>query len=338
MLYDLTRPILFKLDPETAHRVALESLKGLHRLGFARLLGDRVPDRPRQVMGLTFPNPVGLAAGMDKNGDYLAALGSLGFGFIELGTVTPRPQPGNPKPRLFRLPAAQALINRMGFNNRGVDHLVDRVRSTPFRGVLGINIGKNLATPVEQAVEDYLICLRKVYAHAGYVAVNISSPNTPGLRELQYGKALSHLMAALKAEQTRLADTYASYVPLTIKLAPDLSEVEIAAIAESVRRHRIDGVIATNTTLVREGVEGRLHAAEAGGLSGKPLLVRANRVLRQLHVALGGEVPLIGVGGILSAADALTKREAGASLVQIYTGFVYRGPALIKEIVDALSP
>jgi dihydroorotate dehydrogenase len=338
MFYELTRRVLFKLGPETAHHIALEFLKDLHRVGLARLLGGHVPEYPREVMGLTFPNPVGLAAGMDKDGDYVDALGDLGFGFLELGTITPRAQPGNPKPRLFRLPMAQALINRMGFNNKGVDYLVERLKGSKFRGIIGINIGKNLDTPVERAIEDYLICLRKVYPYAGYIAINISSPNTPGLRSLQHGEALDRLTAGLKAEQARLAHTYGKYVPLAVKIAPDLSPAEISAIADHVRRSTIDGVIVANTTLSREGVEGLPHADETGGLSGRPLLTPSNRVLKQFHAALGNEVPLIGVGGIMSAADAMAKIEAGATLLQIYTGFVYRGSALIGEIVSAFKP
>lgn len=336
MFYELVRPVLFRFDPETAHHIAFAALNAAHRLGLAPLLSRRVPQSPHRVMGLEFPNPVGLAAGLDKNGDYIDALASLGFGFVEVGTVTPRPQPGNPAPRLFRLPQARALINRMGFNNKGIDYLLERVRRARFRGVLGINIGKNFDTPLERAVDDYLIGLRKAYPYAGYIVVNISSPNTPGLRTLQYGEALEQLLSALRAEQLRLKQKHGKYVPVAVKVAPDLDSEEIRTIADAVRTCGMDAVIATNTTLSREGVEGLPHAAEAGGLSGAPLLVRSTEVLRQLRQHLGKDMPIIAAGGIMSGADARTKIEAGADLVQIYTGFIYRGPALIREIAAAL--
>jgi dihydroorotate dehydrogenase len=336
MWYDIARRILFRLDPETAHRLALEALKTAYRGRVLPLLVPSAAPAERRVMGLTFPSPVGLAAGMDKNGDYINALGGLGFGFIELGTVTPRPQPGNPKPRLFRIPAARALVNRMGFNNRGVAYLVEKVRLSGFRGILGINIGKNVDTPVQRAVDDYLICLRKVYPYASYVAVNISSPNTPGLRALQYGEALEELLRALMRERSALAAAHGRPVPLAVKIAPDITAEEIGAIADAMRRHAIDAIIATNTTLSRVGVAGLPQADEPGGLSGAPLLARANEVVSELRRATRGEIPLVGVGGIMSAADALAKTAAGADLVQIYTGFVYRGPALIQEIVATL--
>lgn len=337
MFYDFVRPVLFRLGPERAHRVAFLALQAAHRLGLSALLSGPVPRSPRRVMGLEFPNPVGLAAGLDKNGEYIDALAALGFGFIEVGTVTPRPQPGNPAPRLFRLPEARALINRMGFNNKGIDHLLERVRRAKFRGVLGINIGKNFDTPVERAVDDYLIGLRKAYPHAGYIAVNISSPNTPGLRTLQYGETLERLLGALHEERQRLARAHGRQVPIAVKIAPDLDAEEIRAIAQAVRNCAMDAVIATNTTLSREGVEGLPHAQEAGGLSGAPLFARSTEVLRQLRQQLGADMPIIAAGGIMSGADAQAKMAAGADLVQIYTGFIYRGPALIREIAAALQ-
>jgi len=335
-VYPLLRSLLFRLGPEASHTLALEALKRTHRLGGARLLCRRPPLLPRRVMGIDFPNPVGLAAGLDKNGDYLDALASLGFGFIELGTVTPRPQPGNPRPRLFRLPRAQALINRMGFNNKGVDHLVTRVRRARYRGVLGINIGKNFDTPLERATEDYLICLRRVYSLASYVVINVSSPNTAGLRDLQHGELLDELLAALKAEQKLLTVQYARYVPLVIKIAPDMNEAELELVADRLLAHGIDGVTATNTTLGRQGVQGLPHAEQAGGLSGAPLQERATEVVRLLSRYLHGRIPIIGVGGIVNPEGALQKLRNGASLVQLYTGLIYRGPALIGESVWAL--
>jgi dihydroorotate dehydrogenase len=300
-------------------------------------MAPAVPPLPVNVMGLEFRNPVGLAAGLDKNGDYIDAMARLGFGFIEVGTVTPRPQPGNPRPRLFRLPERNALINRFGFNNLGVDHLVSRVARARYRGILGINIGKNRDTPVEQATEDYLHCLRKVYAHADYVVVNISSPNTPGLRSLQHGDQLDSLLAALKGQQHSLAVQHDRHVPLVVKIAPDVSDEQLEGLARQLVDHGIEGVTATNTTLSREGVEGHRHAEEAGGLSGEPLLDRSTEVLRRLHDAFNGRMPLIGVGGILNGGDAVRKFRAGADLVQVYTGLIYRGPALVPEIVRALT-
>jgi len=288
-------------------------------------------------MGLTFPNPVGLAAGLDKNGDYFNALSELGFGFVEIGTITPRPQPGNPQPRLFRLPEYQAIINRMGFNNLGVDHLVAQVRKRQFKGILGINIGKNFDTPVEKASDDYRLCMEKVYAYADYIAVNISSPNTPGLRDLQHAEQLDELLTTLKQTQTRLADEQGRYVPLALKIAPDLDDEQIADMARQLIKHGIDGVIATNTTLSRELVKRSPLAGEQGGLSGWPVRERATEVIGKLAKELDGVLPIIGVGGIASGADACDKINAGASLVQVYTGFIYRGPALIAEAAEALA-
>ena len=311
----IIRPLLFSLDPETAHRVTLDALQAAHRLGLVPLFAKRPADNPRTVMGLAFPNPVGLAAGLDKNGAYIDALAGLGFGFVEIGTVTPRPQPGNPKPRLFRLPQANAIINRMGFNNDGVDALIANVQRADYRGILGINIGKNADTPIENAADDYLICLRKVYAHASYVTVNISSPNTKNLRQLQDGDALNNLLAQLKAEQQKLADTHGKYVPISLKIAPDMEGEQIAQIAHLLMQHRIDGVIATNTTLSREGVENLPHGTETGGLSGAPVREKSTAVIRALHQHLQGALPVIGVGGILSGADAVEKINVGAALV-----------------------
>jgi dihydroorotate dehydrogenase len=341
-MYPLLRPLLFALDPETAHHLTLDGLQTACDLGLMPLVARRPADDPRTVMGLDFPNPVGLAAGLDKNGEYIDALAALGFGFIEVGTVTPRPQPGNPRPRLFRLPEAQGIINRMGFNNHGVDVLVEKVKCAKFRGtpghsgILGINIGKNADTPIENAANDYLISLRKVYTHASYVAVNISSPNTRNLRQLQGGDELDSLLAQLKAEQQGLADLHGRYVPLAVKIAPDLEGEQIRQIAALLIKHRIDGVIATNTTLSREGVENLAHGDETGGLSGAPLRSRSTAVIRRLAAELDGALPIIGVGGILSGAHAAEKIAAGASLVQIYSGLIYRGPALVAECCKAL--
>lgn len=335
MSYALLRPALFALDAETAHSLTLGSLKALQRLGLVR--APRNSGCARTVMGIAFPNPVGLAAGLDKNGEYIDALGALGFGFIEIGTVTPRPQPGNPRPRLFRLPQAEAIINRMGFNNQGLDRLVANVHRSRWRGVLGINIGKNFDTPFQYAANDYVACLRKVYPLATYVTINISSPNTQGLRELQEATQLGLLLARLRSERTALADRYGRRVPLALKIAPDLDHTRIAAIAELTQAYGIDAVIATNTTIARDGVNALPHATESGGLSGAPLKPRATEVIRELSRALAGAVPLIGAGGIMSGADAREKIAAGASLVQIYTGLIYKGPRLVTECVEALG-
>jgi dihydroorotate dehydrogenase len=334
-MYPLLRPLLFNLDPETAHHATLDALKTAHNLGL--LCAKHPAANPRTVMGLTFPNPVGLAAGLDKNGAYIDALAALGFGFIEVGTVTPLPQPGNPKPRMFRLPEAQAIINRLGFNNFGVNALVENVKRAKYRGILGINIGKNFDTPIEKAANDYLICLRKVYTHASYVTINISSPNTTNLRQLQGGDELDSLLEQLKAEQENLENLHGKYVPLAVKIAPDLDREQIQQIAARLIHHRIDGVIATNTTLSREGVENLPHGNEAGGLSGAPVREKSTAVIRELAAALNGALPIIGVGGILSGADAVEKIQAGAALVQIYSGMIYRGPDLVGEAITALA-
>jgi dihydroorotate dehydrogenase len=334
--YCLVKPFVFALDPETAHELTLAGLSTLQRTG---LLPPYRPPRtaPVTVMGLEFPNRVGLAAGLDKNGEIIDALAGWGFGFLEIGTVTPRPQPGNPKPRLFRLPEAQGIINRMGFNNHGVDALVDNVGRARYRGILGINIGKNFDTPIDKAADDYLICLDKVYAHAGYVTVNISSPNTKNLRQLQGESELDALLGALKARQGELAQTHGRYVPLALKIAPDLESAQIVSIADALRRHRIDAVIATNTTLSRQGIEHLPLGQEAGGLSGAPLFERSTTVVRDLAAALAGELPIIAAGGITDGDKARAKIEAGASLVQIYSGIVYRGPDLVKEAIAAIG-
>lgn len=335
-MYPFLRQLLFRLEPELAHKLSLQALNSGSMLGVSRLFCRPVESMPRRVMGIDFPNPIGLAAGLDKNGDYLKALASIGFGFIELGTVTPRPQAGNPKPRLFRLQRAEAIINRMGFNNKGVDHLVEQVQRARYRGVLGINIGKNFDTPLEQATDDYLIGLRKVYSLASYVVVNVSSPNTAGLRELQHGELLDELLAAVKAEQKLLSLQYARYVPLVIKISPDMSDSELELIADRLLAHRIDGVAATNTTLARTGVQGLRYADQGGGLSGKPLQQRSTQVVRLLSQQLQGRIPIIGIGGIHDPDSAMQKLHSGASLIQLYSGLIYRGPELVSEIARAL--
>ncbi len=334
--YSLSRALLFRLNGETSHELGLDMLGASERLGLLKHLVTPVPALPVTVAGITFPNPVGLAAGLDKNGDFIDAFARLGFGFIEIGTVTPRPQPGNPKPRLFRIPERQAIINRMGFNNKGVDHLVERVKAARYRGVLGINIGKNFDTAVEDATSDYLICLNKVYEHATYITVNISSPNTPGLRTLQFGESLQQLLAPIKARQLELAEQF-GYKPVFVKIAPDMTEEEVSLVAETLINSGIDGVIATNTTLSRDGVEGLRFGNETGGLSGAPLEDLATETISALCKALDGKLPVIGVGGIVDGEGAADKIRAGAQLVQIYSGFIYRGPELIAEAVDAIA-
>jgi len=339
LLYALTRPLLFSLDPETAHNLTLPALKNAAACGLTALAGKPASD-PRTVMGITFPNPVGLAAGLDKDGAYIDGLAALGFGFIEVGTVTPRPQPGNPKPRIFRLPQANAVINRMGFNNGGVDAFVANVQASKFfrnkEGVLGLNIGKNADTPIERAADDYLHCLEKVYPYASYVTVNISSPNTKNLRQLQGGSELDALLSQLKEAQQRLADKHKRYVPIALKIAPDVDGEQVKSIAAALLRHKMDAVIATNTTVTRDAVKGLAHAEETGGLSGAPVFEMSNAVIRALKAEVGDALPIIGVGGILSGENAQAKIAAGASLVQLYTGLIYRGPALVKECAAAL--
>jgi dihydroorotate dehydrogenase len=339
MLYPFFRPLLFALDPETAHEMAFASLDVATQLGMAQLMAGRrsVPASPVRAMGLDFPNRIGLAAGLDKNAAHIDGLATFGFGFIECGTVTPRAQPGNPKPRLFRLPEAEALINRFGFNNEGVERFLANVARSSWRGILGLNIGKNFDTPNARAVDDYRTCLRAVYARASYVTVNVSSPNTQGLRDLQSEESLAGLLAALKAEQATLADRHGKYTPIAIKIAPDLSSAALEGIARVLLRHGADGVIATNTTISRDAVKGLTHADEAGGLSGRPLRAQATTVIRTLAKALDGALPIIGVGGILCGADAKEKIDAGATLVQIYTGLIYRGPDLVGECATTLA-
>ena len=333
MLYSLARPLLFSLAPERAHELTLSLLKSTYKMGLMR---QSVALKPVTCMGIEFPNPVGLAAGLDKNGAYIDALASQGFGFIEIGTITPLPQAGNPEPRLFRLPKAKAIINRMGFNNDGVDQLVENVKASKFKGILGINIGKNAATPVEKAVDDYLICLEKVYNYASYITVNISSPNTQNLRSLQSGDALTELLETLKKRQLELAEENQHYVPLVLKVAPDLESEDIQFIAQQLLTFKLDGLIVTNTTLSREGVENLPHGDEAGGLSGAPVFAKSTACLEGYAEALKGLNPMVGDGGMLSGQDALAKKNAGASLVQVYSGLIYTGPNLIKDCVDAL--
>ncbi len=333
MSYSLIRNLLFLLDPEISHNLSLAGISLAERLKIIPALLPNVPAKPVKVMGLKFPNPVGLAAGLDKNGDHIDGLGALGFGFIEIGTATPRAQPGNPQPRLFRIPKRQAIINRMGFNNKGVNYLSAQAARRRYPGILGINIGKNFDTPVENALSDYLIGMRKVYAHADYITVNISSPNTPGLRDLQFGDSLKQLLSGLKEEQRKLADEYQCYKPLAVKIAPDMDENDCATVASAMLEFEMDAVIATNTTLSREGVEGLEHAQEQGGLSGAPLTDRSTQVVRQLCAELRGDIPIIAAGGIMDAESAQAKLDAGARLLQIYTGFIYSGPKLIRDIV-----
>ena len=336
-MYSLLRRFLFSLPPEVSHDLSLDALGAAERCKLLSLLGgNRVWD-PVSVMGIEFPNRVGLAAGLDKNADCYNALGGMGFGFVEVGTVTPRAQPGNAKPRMFRVPEAEAIINRMGFNNKGVDHLVQRVKRRRFDGVLGINIGKNLDTAVEDAVTDYLLCMEKVYEHADYISINISSPNTPGLRDLQFGDQLSGLLFELKKAQKRLSEINHRYVPLAIKIAPDMEMKNIEQCAEVFRETKVDAVIATNTTVSRDAIAGMPFSEEAGGLSGAPLTQSSTELIRSLRQCLEDDIPIIGVGGILRPQDALDKIDAGASLVQIYTGFIYEGPGLIKRTAQAIA-
>lgn len=336
-VYQLAQPLLFQLDAEQAHDISLKSLKWAEKLGILNLYPKPPACNQRQVMGLTFPNMVGLAAGLDKNGAVIDGMAALGFGFIEVGTVTPRPQPGNAKPRLFRVADAEGIINRFGFNNLGVDNLIANVKAAKYNGILGINIGKNFDTPNERAVDDYLLCMQKVYEYSSYITVNISSPNTKNLRDLQAAEALSSLLGSLKLEQAKLAEKHGKYVPITLKIAPDLSQPQVIEIADLLMQHKIDGVIATNTTLSREAVKGMKNAEETGGLSGAPVRNQSTVVIQQLSKQLQGALPIIGVGGILSGADAAEKIAAGASLVQVYSGLIYKGPALVHNICKILD-
>ncbi|MGL4455480.1 MAG: quinone-dependent dihydroorotate dehydrogenase [Plesiomonas sp.] len=334
MFYRLARQAIFQFEPERAHDLTIHNLQLLSGTPLEYLIRQNIPNKSVSCMGLSFKNPVGLAAGLDKNADCLDALGAMGFGFIEVGTVTPKPQLGNDKPRLFRILEADGIINRMGFNNRGVDYLVENVKKAKYDGIIGINIGKNKDTPLEKGKDDYLICMDKVYPYAGYIAVNISSPNTPGLRSLQYGEALDDLLQSIKQRQHELHQLHGRYVPVAVKIAPDLTDEELIQVADSLVRYQLDGVIATNTTLDRSLVQGYKHSNEAGGLSGRPLQHRSTEVIRKLAIELKGRVPIIGVGGIDTAIAAREKMAAGASLVQIYSGFIYQGPRLIKDIVS----
>ena len=335
--YSFLKPLLFQLDAEWTHDLTLKTLKFAEKTGVLNLYPHAPTCVSREVMGLTFPNAIGLAAGLDKNGAVIDGMAKLGFGFIEVGTVTPRPQPGNAKPRLFRVTEADGIINRFGFNNLGVDHLIENVKAAEYDGILGINIGKNFDTPNERAVDDYLICMQKVYAYASYITVNISSPNTKNLRDLQAAEALSSLLDSLKLEQTKLAQKHGKYVPITLKIAPDLTENQVIEIADLLMQHKIDGVIATNTTLARDAVKGMVNAEETGGLSGAPVRNQSTIVIQQLSKQLQGALPIIGVGGILCGADAVEKIAAGASLVQVYSGLIYKGPALVHEICNTLG-
>ncbi len=335
-LYPLAKPFLFQLDAEKAHDITLKSLKWAEKSGALNVYPKPPVCAPRQIMGITFPNSVGLAAGLDKNGAVIDGIAKLGFGFIEIGTVTPRAQPGNAKPRLFRVKEAQGIINRFGFNNLGVDNLVENVKTAQYKGVLGINIGKNFDTPIENATDDYLIGMRKVYAYASYITVNISSPNTKNLRVLQEKEALSSLLANLKLEQIKLAQQHGKYVPITLKIAPDLTQDQVTEIADLLMQHQIDGVIATNTTLSRDAIKGMQNSEETGGLSGTPVRNQSTIVIQQLSNQLQGALPIIGVGGILSGADAVEKVASGASLIQIYSGLIYKGPELVHDICKIL--
>jgi len=337
MFYRAIRPLLFSLDPETAHAISLKSLRLLESTGLARLVLGTVPSRPTKAMGLEFPNPLGLAPGLDKHAEYIDALASLGFGFLEIGAVTPRPQPGNPRPRLFRLPEAEAIINRYGFNSVGIDQFVSNLREARYKGVLGVNLGKNKDTPLDRAPEDYATCLESIYPFAHFATINVSSPNTPDLRKLQSADELRPLLAGLHQLRERLAQVHGRRVALALKIAPDIDKASIEAIARIAVEQKMDAVIATNTTISREGVGGLQHADEQGGLSGAPLRDASTAVIRHLAQIMDGALPIIGVGGIMCASDAREKLEAGASLIQLYCGLVYRGPQLVREIVAGLQ-
>ncbi|MEM8593445.1 MAG: quinone-dependent dihydroorotate dehydrogenase [Pseudomonadota bacterium] len=342
-MYSFVRYFLFKLSAERSHNLSMSALRGLNKVGLlgalfgTRAQRNRATQQTVDVFGVSFPGKVGLAAGLDKNADSIDALAALGFDFIEVGTVTPRPQEGNPLPRLFRLPEHNAIINRMGFNNKGVDYLVERVKASHYTGVLGINIGKNKLTPNDKALDDYIICMNKVYEHASYITINVSSPNTPGLRDLQFGDALLDLLTSLKAQQAVLADQHGKHVPLLVKIAPDLEEANVQQVAEILLRSGIEGVIATNTSVDKSSVYNHLHGQEAGGLSGQPMRLKSTQLIETLSKHLDGQLPIIGVGGIHSAASAQEKLDAGASLVQVYTGFIYEGPALINRLKAQLN-
>jgi len=335
-MYSLARPFLFVLDAEQAHDIALKAIQAAHCTGTSSFLANKPAPLPTKVFGIEFPNPVGLAAGLDKNGDYFEALSALGFGFVEIGTITPRPQSGNPKPRMFRVPRSEAVINRLGFNNKGVDYLVNRVSRSHFKGVLGINIGKNKETPNEKAINDYLACLTRVYPLASYITVNISSPNTQGLRDLQQEDALRRLISTLRESQEKLGAQHGARKPMLLKIAPDLNGMEMDSIAHVLIDCQIDGVICTNTTIDRSNIQGQEFTEETGGISGRPLFAKSTFVLKEMTERLDKKIPIVGVGGILSGADAAEKIRAGASLVQFYTGMIYRGPELIAESIEAI--
>lgn len=336
MLYQAARPLLFCLDPETAHVASLQGLKLAHRTGLTRLLVKSVKPKPVQVMGLDFPNPLGLAAGLDKHAEYIDALGDLGFGFLEVGGVTPRPQPGNPRPRLFRLPEQEAIINRFGFNSVGIDRFVENLRQTSYRGILGVNLGKNKETPLDRAADDYAICLEKIYPHAHFATINVSSPNTPNLRQLQSAAELGPLLGAMHRRREELSQRHGRRVALALKIAPDLSDIEIEIMARTAVEQKMDALIATNTTLSRDSVRGLPHGSEEGGLSGAPLREASTEVIRKLARSLDGALPIIGVGGIMDAQHARDKLAAGATLLQLYCGLVYRGPDVVADIVNGL--
>lgn len=336
-MYGLVQTALFQMEAELSHDLTLWLLKNTQYSALNGLYKQNVASKPTEFLGMSLPNPIGLAAGLDKNGECIDAFAAMGFGFIEVGTVTPLPQAGNDKPRLFRIKDAKGIINRMGFNNKGVDYLVEQVKQSQFKGVLGINIGKNKVTPEDKALDDYLICLRKVYAHASYITVNISSPNTPGLRNLQYGDALENLLFGLKAEQQTLTQQQGKYVPLLVKIAPDLTPDEVVSISDAFRKAQIDGVIATNTTLEREQIAGLRYATEAGGLSGTPLTQQSLAITQQLVSALQNELPLISVGGIGTAQEAQARLDAGAKLVQCYSALIYQGPKMVRDMINGLK-
>lgn len=336
MFYDLARRFMFSKDAEWAHDFALKNLSRFAHTPLSHAWSQNIESKPVNFLGLEFKNPVGLAAGLDKNAECIDAFSQMGFGFVEVGTVTPRPQAGNDKPRMFRLPHSNAIINRMGFNNKGVDNLVNNVKASKYNGILGINIGKNKDTPNEQGKDDYIECMRKVFEHASYITVNISSPNTPGLRDLQYGAALDDLLQSLKNEQLDLIAKHNKHVPMLVKIAPDLDQIQIEQVSESLLNNNIDGVIATNTTLERSLVTGQQYADEAGGLSGQPVRARSTFIVSELKRLTHGKLPIIGVGGIDDALSAKEKIEAGAELIQIYTGFIYKGPKLVKSIINSL--
>ncbi|MCF2947140.1 quinone-dependent dihydroorotate dehydrogenase [Paraglaciecola aquimarina] len=335
-MYSVIQKLLFTQDAEWSHDFSINWLRRSQNNVLNNIYKQKIEDKPVEVFGITFKNPVGLAAGLDKNGECIDAFAAMGFGFIEIGTVTPKPQPGNEKPRMFRLPAGQAIINRMGFNNKGVDNLIENVKKSKYTGVLGINIGKNKDTPEEEALSDYLICLNKVYNYASYITVNISSPNTPGLRNLQHGKALDTLLTGLKSRQKELENEYKKYVPILVKIAPDLTDEEIVDMSNSLINAGIDGVIATNTTLDRDLVKGQKYAEQSGGLSGAVLCAKSQAVVSKLSDHIAGRMPVVGVGGIHSGSSAKERIDAGSSLIQIYSSLIYQGPKLIKEIVESI--